>query len=176
MRVYVGIDNGVTGSIARIAPEGADAHLPEGYVKRIWFAPIPVIREQSYTKAKAQITRIDFEVLRGWLGNMDIFKGDIRVFIERPFVNPKGFKATVSALRALEATLICVEFACLAYEYIDSRQWQKVMLPKGCKGPDLKTASRDIGCRLFPEHAKAIRKHKDADSLLIAEWARRAGL
>jgi len=101
----------------------------------------------------------------------------IRAFIERPYMNPKGFKATASALRCLEATLISIERAAgLSYEYIDSKQWQKVMLPKGCKGPDLKTTSRDIGCRLFPEHTKVIRKHKDADSLLIAEWARRAGL
>lgn len=57
--------------------------------------------------------------------------------------------------------------------YCDSKHWQRILLPKGAKGPELKKASMDIGCRLFPEHEKLIRKHKDADGLLIAEWARR---
>lgn len=34
----------------------------------------------------------------------------------------------------------------------------------------------DIGCRLFPGLSTTITKHKDADGLLIAEWARREGL
>ncbi|MHC4574386.1 MAG: hypothetical protein ACYS76_09695 [Planctomycetota bacterium] len=50
------------------------------------------------------------------------------------------------------------------------------MLPKGCKKEELKKASIDIGCRLFPYHKEQIIKHKDADSLLIAEWARRKNL
>jgi hypothetical protein len=93
--------------------------------------------------------------------------------VERPYVNPQGFKASVSALRALEATLICIEFAGISYQYVDSRDWQKVMLPKGCKGPELKSASMNLGCRLFPKFVDNIKHHKDADSLLIAEWARR---
>jgi len=169
VRRYIGIDNGVSGSIAFMSGDG----------ETVRFQPIPVRKEQSYTKAKAQITRID------WLALQTLFIvqaerfGNVkymRAFIERPFVNPKGFKATVSALRALEATLICVEWAHISYQYIDSREWQKVMLPKGCKGPELKAASKDIGIRLFPDYAEVIRKHKDADSLLIAEWARRSGL
>jgi len=165
MRAYIGIDNGVSGSLALIIP---------GFTG---FKPMPSNKEQSYTKAKAQITRVDWRRLDITLATWCHYGDEsIRVFIERPFVNPKGFKATVSALRCLEATLISIEKARLSYEYVDSRQWQKVLLPKGCKGLDLKTASRDIGCRLFPEHSVAIKEHKDADSLLIAEWARREGL
>ena len=51
------------------------------------------------------------------------------------------------------------------------------MLPKGIEGSaELKKASKDIGCRLFPSQADLINKHKDADGLLIAEWARRESL
>ncbi len=165
MKAYIGIDNGVSGSLALVLPGCAE------------FRKMPIHKEQSYTKVKAQITRVDWMeldiILASWCSRgYDSF----RAFIERPYVNPKGFKATVSALRCLEATLISVERVRLSYEYVDSRQWQKILLPKGCKGPDLKTASTDIGCRLFPEHSVAIKKHKDADSLLIAEWARREGL
>ncbi len=168
MKAYIGIDNGVTGSFAFI---GGD---------EVYFAPVPTHKEQSYTKKKAIITRIDWMQLQTWLADFASRWGNkdyIRVFIERPYVNPKGFKATVSALRALEATLICVEWAGLSYEYVDSKQWQRVMLPKGVKGtPELKKASKDIGIRLFPKFAKLIDKQKDADSLLIAEWARRSQL
>ena len=40
----------------------------------------------------------------------------------------------------------------------------------------LKKASMDIGIRMFPNHEVKIRKHKDADSLLMAEWCRRKNL
>jgi hypothetical protein len=139
--------------------------------------------EQNYTKKKGNITRIDWDALDGFLRrHLRKFKicnmsKEVRVFVERPYVNPKGFKATASALRALEATLIVIELIGLSYEYIDSRQWQRKLLPKGLKGtPELKKASMDIGIRLFPEFVETIRKHKDADSLLIAEWARRNNL
>lgn len=170
MKAYIGIDNGVTGSLAFLGGDGDE----------VQFNLMPTRKEQSYTKAKAQITRINWMELRSlfsmWVkywGNRDY----MLILLERPFTNPKsGMKATISAQRALEATLICIEEARIPYQYIDSRDWQKVMLPKGCKGPELKAASADIGSRLFPKFAEKIRKHKDADSLLIAEWARRVGL
>ena len=162
-RAYIGIDNGVTGSLACIDSAAL-------------FEATPSRKEQSYTKKKQTIRRIDVnrlsEILGGWRNRRD---GAVRAFVERPFVNPQGFKASVSAVRALEATLIILESLGIGYEYIDSRGWQKALLPEGIKGAaDLKRVSVDIGCRLFPEHERAIRKHGDADSLLIAEWARRA--
>lgn len=161
MSCYIGIDNGVTGSLAMV----------DGAVSL--FVPIPVKTEQNYTKAKASITRVDVfaleDILRVWISG----RSGVRVFLERPMVNPGRFKATTSALRALEATLVCLERLGLSLEYVDSKQWQSVLLPKKCSGPELKTVSKDIGVRLFPSLEDAIRKHGDADSLLIAEWAKR---
>ena len=95
------------------------------------------------------------------------------VLIERPMVNPARFLASTSALRALEATLIVVEELKLPVRYLDSKEWQSEILPKGVEGPDeLKAASLDIGQRLFP----SLQFKKDADSILIAEWARRNNL
>ena len=88
-------------------------------------------------------------------------------------VNPKRWAASVSAIRALEATLIIVELLEIPYIYVDSKEWQRELLPKGCKGDALKTASKDIGCRLFPQHKELIIKHKDADGILMAEYCRR---
>ncbi len=157
--IYIGIDNGVTGSIGIITEN-----------KNALFWKTPCFMEQSYTKAKGNISRIDhgklYKLLSGYTNP--------KVYLERPMVNPMRFKSSVSAIRALESTLIVVETLEMPHEYIDSKQWQKELLPKGVKGaPELKKASLDIGCRLFPKLKKDIIKHGDADGLLIAEWARR---
>lgn len=164
LRSYIGIDNGVTGSMALISPD------------RIEFRPIPVKKELNYTKKKATITRLDWEALEEILGDWVLLGSDhFRVFIERPFTG-KGFRTVASAMRCLESMLICVERLGVSYSYVSSGDWQKALLPKGCKGPELKSASRVVGIRLFPHLKGSIEKQKDADGLLIAEWARRENL
>lgn len=172
--LYFGIDNGVSGSLAAISSDG-------GFVK---FAEQFTFSQQDYTKTKKNITRVNMVALNQWLLNMllgQVKPGDQaadvltsgRAFIERPMVNPTRFTATGSALRALEATLLALERVPVPYQFVDSREWQKVLLPAGVSGPALKDASRDIGIRLFPQFKHEITKHGDADGLLIAEWARR---
>ena len=167
-KIYIGIDNGVTGTIAWMG-EGVAADMIE----------TPVKSEQSYTKEKKNITRIDYPEVVKRLKALTQFldsPAEALAVIERPMINPMRFPASVSAARSLEATLIAIESLGIPRMYVDSRQWQKALLPHGCKGPELKYASADIGCRLFPDREKIIGKHKDADALLIAEWARREGL
>jgi hypothetical protein len=141
--------------------------------------PTPVKSQLSYTKKAQRITRVDVTGLKSYLqqhsGNWK--NGGCLCVIERPMVNPGRFKASISAVRALEATLTILEDLCLPYQYIDSKEWQKELLPKGLKGTDeLKKASVEIACRLFPHLNTQIRKHKDGDGILIAEYARRKGL
>ena len=162
-RAYIGADNGITGSLAIVHPMNTD------------FVIMPVQKEQNYTKKKRLITRVDWKVLEKVLEAW-CKVADVRVFLERPYTGVQTF-TVISAMRCLEAVLICIERLGLSYQYVDSKSWQKVMLPKGTNGStDLKKASVDIGCRLFPQFAGLIRKQKDADSLLIAEWARRGDL
>lgn len=90
-------------------------------------------------------------------------------------INPGRFQASISAVRALEATLITLELLNIPYQYLDSREWQRDILPKGVKGADeLKRASLDVGKRLFPQFAHMFKG--DADGILIAHWARLKGL
>lgn len=168
-RIYIGVDNGTTGSIACIGD------CVTQYVET------PILKEQSYTKARKIISRVDHLALKTWLMNLSatarVGASDMVAVIERPMINPMRFQASISAARSLEATLCIFEDFSIPHMYADSRDWQKVMLPKGLKGaPELKQASMDIGLRLFPDQEKVIKKHKDADALLIAEWARRAQL
>ncbi|MFA5753900.1 MAG: hypothetical protein WC905_00880 [Patescibacteria group bacterium] len=160
MKISIGIDNGISGTIGIIEENSSR------------FINTPTVSEQNYTKKKANITRIDFEEMLKILGP---YKGvNCFALLERPMVNPQRFQATTSALRALEATLIVLEYLKLPHAYIDSKEWQKSLLPRGVKGTDeLKRASLDIGCRLFPQHETLIKHHKDADGILIAEYCRR---
>ena len=156
---WMGIDNGVSGSIGVVDNEGNS-----------WWFKTPTKSEQSYTKTKQNITRIDVIKLTDILSP---FK-EGKVFLERPLVNPKMFKATMSAIRALEATLNVIEVLQIPLEYVDSKEWQKDLLPSGMKGSSLlKKASKDIGIRLFPKFTEDITKHGDADGLLIAEHFKR---
>lgn len=160
-RIGIFLDNGVTGSIAIM---DKDLSICE-------FFQTPIKKEQSYTKAKQSISRIDHVKLKKMLNP---YKENAIAVCERPLVNPGRWKASVSALRALESTLVILEQLVIAVQYIDSREWQRVLLPQGIKGSaELKKASTDIGNRLFPQHKAMIKKQKDADALLIGEYWRR---
>lgn len=165
--IYIGIDNGVTGSIGII---GDSDELPQ-YLKT------PVRKTLSYTKKKQFVTRVDVHGLRCIIA--EVQRGvscRMVAVLERPMVNPTRFKASESALRALEATLIVLEGAGIAYQYIDSKEWQRALLPSGIRKHELKIASMDVGMRLFPTLADEICAQRDADGLLIAEYAKRQRL
>lgn len=155
----IGVDNGITGSIAVL--EG-DGHL-------VLYAKTPVIRQLNYTKTKAWIHRVDHEALGKILETYA--QDECRVALERPMVMPGRFKATISAIRALESTQIILERLKMPYRFIDSKEWQRVMLPAGLKGEELKEASTSVCARIFPN--LTIKHHGDGDSLLIAEYLRR---
>ena len=160
--IFIGFDNGVTSQGIGVISTDRKAELLK----------LPVKKELSYTKEAKNISRIDFNGLcELFEGLKKKYLGEIfLVGLERPMVNSTRFNASLSAIRALEATLIAVEQHTLRYEYIDSKEWQKVLLPKNIKGSDeLKKASLDIGKRLFPD----LDIKKDADGLLIAEYLRR---
>ena len=160
-KIYIGIDNGTSGTIGIVG----DEIFPI-------FINTPTKKEQNYTKTKQSITRLD------WKGFSELVSAycdyELVAIMERPLVNPTRFKATTVALRCFEAQLVLVESLGCRIIYVDSKDWQKEMLPKGVKGEDLKKASLDIGNRLFPIFASS--KHPDRDGILIAEYARRKNL
>ena len=164
MICYVGIDNGVSGSIGVLDERGDVIH----------YSPTPCFMELNYTKEKRNVTRVNARKLYSMLKVLqeEDTLACFRVFIERPMVNPQRFQASLSAIRALETTLIVLERLKWGVQYVDSREWQSLLLPKGSKGEALKTDSVSIGCRRFPRYAEQIKKHKDADGLLIAEAMR----
>jgi hypothetical protein len=145
---------------------------------------------------QAMTSRLDFDKFNKFLFNT--IGDDTIVILERPRVNPGQFKTTINAVRCMEATCIALEQNNLQYRFLDSRSWQKKYLPdvlesnkkprvkKGAKKSEdipaekpkkepsgsekLKKASMELGIRLFPQHEALIRKHGDADSLLMAKY------
>ena len=158
--VYIGLDNGVSGSIGIITPN------------RVRFELTPHFSQQDYVKVKRNVTRVSY---RGLYQILAPYRGEqVAVVIEQPMVNNMLFRATISAVRAAECSQIVLETLGFPInEWVVSKTWQKLLLPDGTKGEATKTASVDVGCRLFPQHSDAIRKHKDADGLLLAEYCRR---
>jgi hypothetical protein len=196
MSIYIGIDNGSTGSIGIVSE---DTSL---------FFPTPVIQVPNYTKEVKIIGRINIgEIKKIFLEILP--KGEnVRCLVERPFMSPitsisyedflisktnnpdlskylltkkkiatvnmMFLKASLNAHRSFEATILILESMKIGYEVVDSKQWQKEILGNGIKGSKaLKEASKLKGIQLFPHLEKAILKQKDADGLLIAEFARR---
>lgn len=153
MGVFLGIDNGVSGSIGIINGDEA------------LYLHTPVKKELNYTKTKQWLHRVDGIELKKILSS---YQNIVKIAIERPMINPGRFKATVSAIRALEATLIVIEDLKLPYEYCDSKSWQKELLPKDLEKDELKEASLQIGKRMFPKID--FKGFTDADGLLIAAY------
>lgn len=160
LKFYIGIDNGVTGSIGIVGKE----------LTYYEFMETPVTSGQDYTKVKKNVSRVNVTALAEIISALKEYGLCVAV-LERPMKNPARFDATCSAMRALEAELTVLELYDVPYMFIDSKEWQKEMLPKRIAGTkELKKASLDIGKRLFPEINS---KHPDRDGILIAEYARR---
>lgn len=167
-KIYAAIDNGVSGSIAVIHPDGT-----------VFYEATPVVRCLNYTKTKAWINRLDYAKFKAILEEQ-LVKPELPMILllERPMIMPARFKATVSAIRCDEAQRGMLDLLKIPFVYFDSKQWQrdgkntKGMLPSGMEGDELKVASKQIGQQLFPK----CKIKKDADALLMAEFARRHNL
>ena len=176
-KIYIGIDNGNSGSIGII-----------NNIDKPFLIKTPSIIMQDYTKAKNNITRLNVvEFSKVLVDHGKIYEKDekywyrmkpyLLVVMERPFKNPKYFKGSISAMRFYESQITVLESMYIPYVGMDSKEWQKALLPLGCKGRNqLKKASHDIGIRTFPHLKDIIEKQKDADGILIAEYARRINL
>jgi hypothetical protein len=159
--IYVGIDNGTTSNGIGVVTESGESFLFK----------TPVKKEQSYTKIEKNISRIDHQKMFKIFDDLvaKFSKETFLVGLERPMVNPRRFFASMSAMRALESTLVVMENLHLNFVYLDSKEWQRVMLPKNAGGDQLKSASLAVGKSLFPH----IKFTSDADGILIAEYLKR---
>lgn len=153
---FIGLDNGVSGSI--------------GIISETWvsYSHVPTVKQLSYTKAKQFITRIDVPAL---FNRLQVFQPESTFcLMERPMLNPTRWKASISAARALESTLNVLELLKIPYAYIDSKEWQKALLPSGLEKQELKFASLNVGERLYP--SIDLSDFDDCDGILLAHYCK----
>ena len=156
--VYIGIDNGVTGSIGFINSDGEALQIKT-----------PVKKVMNYTKSvKRFVSRIEYSQLKSSLESMIKDADRIICRLERPMINGGMFHSSISAARSMEATEICLEELKIPFDYIDSKKWQRALFPPGTEKKELKVASRTIGERLYPN--ANVHNHDDCDGLLIAHY------
>ena len=159
--IYIGIDNGVSGTIGIIADGKASQNKT------------PVKKCLNYTKAKQWVNRLDSPLFARIIEMLIEDHGleKIHCYMERPMLNPMRWKSSVSAIRCFEATIILLEYFQIGYEVIDSKEWQKELLPSGLEKGELKKASKLVAKRLFPYIDFS--KMPDGDGILISEYCRR---
>ena len=157
--IYIGIDNGPSGSIGVLSSGPAQMFLP--VTERIL----------NYTQKKAYTTLLNFRKMKRFFWKLANTREPIMLAMERPMINPGRWSATCVALRVHQQYLDMFSALKMGEPMsLDSRKWQKKFLPSGVKGPELKPASEQVGLRMFPQCRAEILKHKDADGLFIALW------
>ena len=109
-RLYIGIDNGTTGTIGVISD------------KFNLIFKVPVFKSQDYTKVKKNITRINAVELQNELNTLiqgaNLNPYDCFTLIERQMINPARFSSSISASRALESVLCVIELLKITYKFI----------------------------------------------------------
>ena len=157
MNKYVlAIDNGVTGSLAILGPDSP------------FFDLVPT-KEYLMGKAGKVVRRIDHDALSAMISLRLRSNADVSAYVERPFTGGPMFVnvANLSA-RAHEAVLITLERLGIGTQTIDSKEWQVPILGNVKGSPALKHASMLRGIALYPQFLTQIKKHGDADGLLMA--------
>lgn len=163
-KTVIFIDNGNTGSMGWYGEAGSG------------FCLVPVKTRMSHHVKPHKIKAVDGPALSCIISDIikDTGHGGEGVIVcrERPMINPRRWKASLSASRADEAETIILEAAGIPFIYVDSKTWQHGTLPssgtKGVTSSTLKAESMAEGLRLFPEFSALIKKHKDADGILGA--------
>lgn len=156
-KTYIGIDNGSTGTIGIIAPGG------------VQFLETPVVESLHYGKKGGLIKRLDRSAFKALLAGINPVEAVVK--IERPFTaGPMMINAMLHAHRFFESTICTLEDLGLGYEVIDSGTWQKAMLGDVKGSPELKKASKLRATQLYPQFTDAIKRHGDADGLLICHY------
>lgn len=155
----IGLDNGTTGSLS----------VYDTSLNIMALHILPVKKELDYTKKAKHITRIDFPGMCELLTRIKAGNNDIHCFMEKPFMAGAIFMQTsINAFRCMESELIALEECELGYTVINSKDWQKKLIPEGIKGrEELKKAALDVARRLYPYLSEKLTK-ENADSVLIA--------
>jgi len=168
-RLFIGIDNGVTGAMAALTAEGSVIYL----------ASLPVVKVGT-------MTVLDAESFRRQLFDLN-HSYSPHILIEPAQLFSPGKKALTSTWMCWGALRAILEIGEYVWEPVNPQKWQREMFSDHVRAIDQKAdgkrdkkeASILVAKRLFPS-VKLTRTAKStvpdsglADALLIAEYARR---
>lgn len=165
--VYVGIDNGSTGSI--------------GYMAGTYTSLLPMSKLCRRYTGNKKGTGLELDPLEfyRYISNIQKEHGKIRMLaIEKPFTNPGQVMTMVAARGMFSAIQAILEILAVPYIVVGAQEWQKKFLNgevtatanKGEK--ETKLRSRILGSQRWPELADPIKHQKDADALWLALHAK----
>lgn len=152
----IGLDNGTSGTIAILGPDSP------------FFDAVP---SKPYLMGRAGkvVQRIDHDALRAMIAFRIGAPANAHCYVERPFTgSAMMINTSVLAARAHEAVLIVLEQLGVGVTTVDSKEWQVPVLGAVKGSAELKKASMLRGMALYPQFAKQIKSHGDADGLLMA--------
>lgn len=156
-KITIGLDNGSTASMAVIGNRNGPL-----------FDTVPT-KDYLMGKAGKVIKRIDVDELCLMLTPFLEGGCEVRAYVEKPFTGQSFMVNTmVLAARSHEAVLIAMERLGVGVETVSSKEWQVPILGNVKGSPALKHASMLRGMALYPQFRDQIKKHGDADGLLMA--------
>lgn len=167
-RVIHAMDNGVTGSMATLFPDGTMVYQKN-----------PTRKTRENRKHPKEINRLNYDVLLDYLRSLP---KDVPLLIatERP-ATTKNMISSISGARFSEALTLVTEQLMkerdgVRVRVVDSGEWQKPMLPSGLTGEAKKAASLALGKTMYPDIKFPAKKGTDADAIIMAVWAKNTNL
>lgn len=166
MKYFIGIDNGISGAVATLHPDG----------KVLSWHAMPVQSSRKGNEVDIVAIYNDLwrqkTIVRAW-------GAELVVVIEEPG-GAQSYKAAVSMAASFHSLRAAIEILRLRYHRITPQSWQKQLLH--CKAGDSKPAAAALARRLWPKErwlntARCTTPNNGAiDAALIAEYGRRNDL
>ncbi len=161
-KVFIGIDNGVSGALAAI----------NAFSQIIALLPMPIQKARKGNE-------IDVAAVWRWIDDLGAREG-ITAILEEPG-GSKSAKAATSMAGSFHALRTILTLKGIRWHRVTPQKWQREMFP-GCKAGDTKPRALELSRRLWPDDGfLATPRCKTAhdgliDAALLAEWARKEGI
>lgn len=167
MTLYIGIDPGLQGAVARINERGGCADVRD--------TPTLMVKKSGKGHKNTYVAPEMLAALHALVSTVDITRGLVRAAIEYQASRPgQGAPATFSQGYGYGLWIMALAALCIPYEIISPVTWKKALrIPTGSD----KAASIIMARQLFPLVELVTQRGREidgrADALLIAEHLRR---
>jgi hypothetical protein len=159
--VIIGIDNGVSGSLAAISSHSGAL---------IDAIPMPIQKARKGNE-------IDVVEVERWIKNVSAGFHNVQCAILEEPGGSKSAKAATSMAGSFHALRTVLTLAGIRWHRITPQKWQREMMP-GCNAGDTKPRALELAKRLWPDETflaterSKVPNHNIVDAALLAEYAR----